>query len=212
MVLVNGKNISQRVGTIYKLYRDDHKGGGKCYIGSTTIPYFSVRLCQHRKAWRGGKDYHGLFQEGSDPLVDIVETYDFIDGPEARDSIVKLREREQYYFDLYKDTCINIRRPCPKLEDLSPQKRYQAKYDRSEKGQLCIRRAFIMRRLRNGEVRRQETITKYSQELVEIEDRLKVLRQQKKDKKINKDSEKISSIISFCEDKEESPADLHQDQ
>lgn len=212
MVLVNGKNISQRVGTIYKLYRDDHKGGGKCYIGSTTIPYFSVRLCQHRKAWRGGKDYHGLFQEGSDPLVDIVETYDFIDGPEARDSIVKLREREQYYFDLYKDTCINIRRPCPKLEDLSPQKRYQAKYDRSEKGQLCIRRAFIMRRLRNGEVRRQETITKYSQELVEIEDRLKVLRQQKKDKKINKDSEKISSIISFCEDKEESPPDLHQDQ
>jgi len=211
MVLVNGKSISQRTGTIYKLYRNDHKAGGKCYIGSTTIPYFSVRLCQHRKAWRGGKNYHGLFQENSDPCVEILDTYDFIEGD--KDSVVKVREREQDYFELYKDTCINIRRPHPKMEDLCPQKRYQAKYDRTEKGQLCIRKAFIMRRLKNGEVRRQETITKYSQELVEIEDRLKVLRQQKKDKKINKDSEKISSIISFCEeDKEESPPDLHQDQ
>lgn len=211
MVLVNGKNISQRKGTIYKLFRDDHKAGGKCYIGSTTIPYFSVRLCQHRKAWRGGKDYHGIFQEGSDPCVEILDTYDFMEGD--KDSVVKVREREQYYFDLYEDTCINIRRPHPKMEDLSPQKRYQKKYDRSEKGQLCIRKAFIMRRLRRGEAKRQETITKYSQELVEIEDRLKVLRQQKKDKKIKKDSEKINSIISFCEeDTEESPQDLHQDQ
>lgn len=212
MVFVNGKNISQRTGTIYKLYRNDHKAGGKCYIGSTTIPYFSVRLCQHRKAWRGGKDYHGLFQENSDPCVEILDTYDFIEGD--KDSVVKVREREQDYFDLYKDTCINLRRPHPRLEDLSVQKRYQAKYDRSEKGQLIIRKAFIMRRLRNGDVKNQKTITKYSQELVNIEDRLIVLRQEKKDKKINKDSEKISSIISFCdeEDKEESPPDLHQDQ
>lgn len=211
MVLVNGKSISQRTGTIYKLYRNDDKAKGKCYIGSTTIPYFSVRLCQHRKAWRGGKDYHGLFQKGSDPTVDILETYDFIEGD--KDSIIKVREMEQYHFEMNKDNCINLRRPHPKVEDLSPQKRYQAKYDRSEKGQLCIRKAFIMRRLKKGEVRRQETITKYSQELVNIEDRLKVLRQQKKDKKINKDSEKISSIISFCdEDTEESPQDLHQDQ
>ena len=211
MVLVNGKNISQRVGTIYKLYRNDNKANGKCYIGSTTIPYFSVRLCQHRKAWRGGKDYHGIFQEGSDPTVDILETYDFIEGD--KDSVVKVREREQYHFEMNKDNCINLRRPHPKMEDLSPQKRYQAKYDRSEKGQLCVRKSFIMRRLKNGEVRRQETITKYSQELVEIDDRLSVLRKQKKDKKINKDNEKISSIISFCEeDKQESPQDLPQDQ
>ena len=118
-VISYGENLQNRTGTIYRLYRDDHLAGGKCYIGSSVIPYFSVRLCQHRKKWREGKEYGGLFQEGSDPHVEFLESYDFKQGDQS--SIIHLREREQFYYDAYKETCINIRRPRPDVKDMSKQ-------------------------------------------------------------------------------------------
>ena len=212
-VISYGENLQNRTGTIYRLYRDDHLAGGKCYIGSSVIPYFSVRLCQHRKKWREGKEYGGLFQEGSDPHVEFLESYDFKQGDQS--SIIHLREREQFYYDAYKETCVNIRRPRPDVKDMSKQHAYQAKYDRSERGRLILRRSFITLRLKRGEVKRQETITKYSQELIEIQDRIKELDEIKKENKnaipIDKIDEKIQSITSFG-DISVSPPELHQDQ
>ena len=207
------ENLENRTGTIYKLYRNDHLAGGKCYIGSSVIPYFSVRLCQHRKKWREGKDYNGIFQEDSDPCVEFLESYNFKQGDQ--NSIIHLREREQFYYDAYKETCINIRRPRPELKDMNKQHAYQAKYDRSERGRLVLRRSYITLRLKRGEVKRQETITKYSQELMEIQDRIKELDEIKKQNtnaiKIDKIDAKIQSITSFV-DISVSPPELHQDQ
>ena len=212
-VITYGQNLENRTGTIYKLYRNDHLAGGKCYIGSTTIPYFSVRLCQHRKKWREGKDYSGLFQEDSDPCVEFLESYEFKQVDQT--SIIHLREREQFFYDAYKETCINIRRPRPDVKDMNKQHAYQAKYDRSERGRMVLRRSFIMNRLKRGEVKRQQTITKYSQELIEIQDRIKELDEIKKQNtnaiKIDKIEAKIQSITSFG-DISESPPELHQDQ
>jgi len=212
-VITYGENLENRTGNIYRLYRDDHLAGGKCYIGSSVIPYFSVRLCQHRKKWREGKEYGGLFQEGSDPHVEFLESYDFKQGDQS--SIIHLREREQFYYDAYKETCINIRRPRPDVKDMSKQHAYQAKYDRSERGRLILRRSFITLRLKRGEVKRQETVTKYCKELMEIQDRIKELDEIKKENKnaipIDKIDEKIQSITSFG-DISVSPPELHQDQ
>jgi len=212
-VITYGENLENRTGNIYRLYRDDHLAGGKCYIGSTTIPYFSVRLCQHRKKWREGKNYSGLFQEDSDPCVEFLESYDFKQGDQS--SIIHLREREQFYYDAYKETCVNIRRPRPDVKDMNKQHAYQAKYDRSERGRMVLRRHFIMNRLKRGEVKRQQTITKYSQELMKIQKRMEELDEIKKENKnaikIDKIDEKIQSITSFA-DISESPPELHQDQ
>tara|TARA_R110000796_G_scaffold12355_4_gene40912 strand:+ start:1441 stop:2064 length:624 start_codon:yes stop_codon:yes gene_type:complete len=194
-VISCGGNLKMRTGNIYRLYRDDDLAGDRCYIGSTTIPYFCVRLCQHRKKWREGKDYSGLFQDGSDPCVEFLESYTFEAGD--RDAIIHVREREQFYYDKHKGNCINLRRPRPNIADMTPQVRYQAKYDRSEKGRLIQRRAFIKTRIKNGDIKRQATHEKYSQELAKLEDRIRELKQIKINKinKIDPNTQSISSVI-----------------
>jgi len=90
-------------GRIYKIVCD---GSDKIYIGSTTKKYLSSRMVAHRAEYKKGKNCTSsreLFDKGNCSIV-LLENFSCTSKDE-------LRQRERYYFDLFKSVVVNKNRP-----------------------------------------------------------------------------------------------------
>lgn len=87
---------------IYKIINDKTD---KIYIGSTTYKSLCERMRCHRCAYKNKKctSAKELFDLGECQII-LIENYSCNNKDE-------LRSRERYYIELYKDICVNVRRP-----------------------------------------------------------------------------------------------------
>jgi hypothetical protein len=102
----------------------------KCYIGSTTKS-LDARIFYHTRS--NNECSSKIIIESGDYSYSILE--DCI--CENRD---KLRQRERYYQDLYKESCINIRRAIVSKDELKAEKvTYDKQYREINKGQKKLK-------------------------------------------------------------------------
>ena len=149
------------VGVVYRLFADHTD---KCYVGSTTSKYPSVRLAHHRHAHRSGsKDYEGLFDNGC-PKMEILETVDY-----GIDRSV-LRCCELKHLINHQETAINKRIPYASYDHNKQQRDERIKrYHQSEKGKIAIEKAKL-----NQQVKKETNPFK----LMSMNDRIKYLSEQ----------------------------------
>jgi hypothetical protein len=149
------------VGVVYRLYADNTD---KCYVGSTTSKYPSVRLAHHRHAHKNGmKDYQGLFDEGC-PKMEILEKVEY-----GTDKSV-LRCCELKWLTHHLEHAINQRIPYASYDHEKSQRDARIKrYHQSEKGKIAIEKAKL-----NQQVKKEQNPFK----LMSMNDRIKYLTEQ----------------------------------
>lgn len=149
------------VGVVYRLFADHTD---KCYVGSTTSKYPSVRLAHHRHAHRTGKkDYQGLFDEGS-PKMEILEKVEY-----GCDKSV-LRCCELKWLTHHQEHAINQRVPYASYDHEKSQRDARIKrYHQSEKGKIAVEKAKL-----NQQIKKEQNPFK----LMTMNDRIKYLTEQ----------------------------------
>ena len=131
-------------GKIYKLTSLD-PNNNKVYIGSTSLFYFSIRLCQHRKNFKDGQNYQGIFNdEGKckSEIIDVVEKNDHFKN--------NLKKMERYHISNHMNT-INIRKPCyyDKDEQKECRKNAVKRYQSSEKGKIAMQKSIYNKKIKD---------------------------------------------------------------
>ena len=147
-------------GKVYKLYKE---GCNYCYIGSTYLDYFSVRMAHHRQAHRRGeKDYKGLF-DGGDPSFEFLEIVEL----ESRDEASKLRKAEDKWIT-DSDNCINVRKSyLSEDEKKVSHEKCVKRYHESPLGRISVRKATLNQKLKkmNGIKSNKELIKQINNEI-----------------------------------------------
>lgn len=158
----NKENKIGNFGKIYKLTSLDPENN-KIYIGSTSSFYFSVRLCQHKKNSRSGKDYHGIFNEEGKCKSEILDIVQKDDNYKSN-----LKKMERYHLSNHMNT-INIRKPCyyDKNEKEECRKNAVKKYQSSEKGKIAIQKTLYNKKIKELNLKLEDVVVELNKYLHE---------------------------------------------
>ncbi len=147
----NKENRIGDFGKVYKLTSLDPENDN-VYIGSTSNFYFSIRLCQHKKGFRSGKDYQGIFNEQGKCKSEIIDVV--TKGENFKSNLKKM---ERYHLSNHMNT-INIRKPCyyDKNEKEECRKNAVKKYHSSEKGKIAIQKTIYNKKIKELNLKLEE--------------------------------------------------------
>lgn len=182
-----------------KVYKLSSENTDKCYIGSTSCKYTSVRLAHHREAFRKkGKDYFGLFYYDDDgklisPKLEVLEEVEYTCDKSP------LRICEQKHFEANKVNAINIRRCYTSIDQEKKLRKARIqRYHQSEKGKISLEKAAL-----NAAIKRQVNPFK----LMSMRDRIKFLEDKQHELRQEHGYRKIEEPI-ICLKKIDSPAPI----